>query len=289
MSARSGRRGSGPGLPAGVIQCRTCGVEYDESARGDLCPICADERQYVPEDGVQRWADPADFSGRIELTDLEPGLVGLDVHPGSGSEIGIGQQAKLIVTPHGTVMVDVPAAITAEAVSAVRELGPLRAIIPSHPHMFGLQSVWSQALDGAEVWVALADQQWLGRRPTSLRVWSGAEQVLPGVRATQPGGHFPGSAVVHWSGADGAGVLLSGGTIAANPDGRTVAFMRSYPNRIPLSAAVVERIAAHVASPPFTRLYDNFTGVIRDGASEAAAASARRHAAWVRGDFDHLT
>lgn len=218
-----------------------------------------------------------------------PDLVGLDVLPEPGSEVGIGQRATLIVTPHGTVMVEVPAAITAEAVRAVRTLGPVRAIIPSHPHMFGLQSVWSEALGDADVWVARADEHWLGRRPRRLRIWSGTREILPGVRATQPGGHFPGSAVVHWSGADGAGVLLAGDTIAANPDRRTVAFMRSYPNRIPLSAAVVERIAAHVAAPPFARLYDNFGGTIPAGASEAVAASARRHAAWVRGDFDHLT
>lgn len=34
-------------------------------------------------------------------------------------------------------------AIMEDGVRAARTLGPLRDIIPSHPHMFGLQSAWS--------------------------------------------------------------------------------------------------------------------------------------------------
>jgi len=41
-------------------------------------------------------------------------------------------------------------------------------------------------------------------------------------------------------------VLLSGDTVAATPDERWVSFMRSYPNKIPLSAAVVS--AGYVAT-----------------------------------------
>ena len=267
-----------------VRQCATCGVERDAAALPEVCPICADERQYVDPQG-QDWTDPAAFAGGIELVDSEPELWRLDVADG----VGIGQQAKLIVTPVGSVMVDVPAAITDESVAAVRALGPVRAIIPSHPHMFGVQSLWSQALDGAPVYVAAADAAWLGHRPAALRLWEGTVEPVPGVVASQPGGHFPGSAVVHWAGADGAGVLLCGDTIMVNPDRRTVSFLRSYPNRLPLSAAVVERIAAHVDRYEFDRVYSNFAlRIDRDGKA-AVRASARRHAAWVRGEFDHLT
>lgn len=268
----------------GVSQCATCGVERDSEDLPAVCPICADERQYVPADG-QRWTDPAAFSGRIEVTEREPGLWSLDVVDG----VGIGQQAKVIVTDAGTVMVDVPAAITEEAVAAVRSLGPLRAIIPSHPHMFGVQSLWARALDDAPVYVPAADAEWLGHRPESLRLWDGTIEPVPGVTASQPGGHFPGSCVVHWSGADRAGVLLCGDTIMVNPDRTTVSFLRSYPNRLPLSAAVVERIAAHVGRYEFDRVYSNFALSIDHDGKARVMASARRHAGWVRGEFDHLT
>lgn len=267
-----------------LFQCATCGVERDSAGLPELCPICVDERQYVSPGG-QRWVRPDDVDADIELTELEPGLWGLKV---SGA-VGIGQLAKVLVTDAGTVMVDVPGAITAEAVAAVRALGPMRGIIPSHPHMFGLQSLWSQALGDAPVFVSAADADWLGHRPAALQLWEDTIEPVPGVIASQPGGHFPGSSVVHWAGGDGTGVLLCSDTIMVNPDRRTVSFLRSYPNRLPLSAAVVERIAAHVDRYDFDRVYSNFDLRIESDGKTAVAASARRHAAWVRGEYDHLT
>jgi hypothetical protein len=44
-------------------------------------------------------------------------------------------------------------------------------------------------------------------------------EVLPGVALSQPGGHFPGSAIVHWApGAEGRGDF----TIAIDRDAREV-------------------------------------------------------------------
>lgn len=268
-----------------IAQCALCGVERDGSSLPDLCPVCADERQYPPADGVQRWVDPAAFTGRIDVVEREPGLWGLNVSDG----VGIGQQAKVVVTDAGTVMFDAPAAITADAVDAVRALGPLRAIIPSHPHMFGLQSLWSSALDDVPVCVSAADKEWLGFRPEALQLWDGVLEPVPGVVASQPGGHFPGSSVVHLAGADGAGTLLSSDTIFVNPDRRTASFMRSFPNRLPLSPAVVERIVAHVDRYAYERLYGNFDARIPADAKARVQESARRHIAWASGAHDDLT
>ncbi|PWH06238.1 hydrolase [Brachybacterium endophyticum] len=272
-------------LPDDVVQCATCGVEYDARRLPGACPICADERQYLPADGVQRWTRPLEHDEDIEVVELEEGLHALRCADG----VGIGQEAKVLVVDAGAVMVDVPAAITEEAVQAVRALGPVRAIIPSHPHMFGLQSLWSRALGDVPVWIAREDAAWLGRTPENLRLWEGTQEVLPRVVAAQLGGHFPGSAVVHGEGADGAGVLLTGDTIAPNPDGRTVAFMRSYPNRIPLSGPVALRVAEGAAAFGFERLYGNFAGAILVDARASVLASAARHAAWASGEHDDLT
>ena len=57
-----------------ISQCRTCGVERNLESLPDVCPICADERQYLAPDGVQHWVDPADFPGGVDLVQLEPGL-----------------------------------------------------------------------------------------------------------------------------------------------------------------------------------------------------------------------
>ncbi|WP_426310265.1 MBL fold metallo-hydrolase [Cellulosimicrobium sp. E-16] len=266
--------------------CRTCAVEHAE--RPGVCAICADERQWVPASG-QAWTTLAELAAageRLVLEELEPDLFGLTSEP----SVGIGQQAKIVRTPAGNLLWDPPGYVDDDAVARVRALGPVVAIAASHPHMFGVQVAWSRALGGVPVLVAEADAHWVARPDPVIETWTGEREVLPGVVLSQPGGHFPGSAVVHWAaGAEGRGVLLSGDTIFANPDRTSVSFMRSYPNRIPLSAAVVLRVAERVARRPFERLYNNFEGVIPADARGVVLRSAERHAAWVRGDFDHLT
>jgi hypothetical protein len=172
----------------------------------------------------------------------------------------------------------------------VRELGTVTAIAASHPHMFGVQVEWSKALGGVDVLVSEADVDWVQRPDPAIRTWSGRHQVAPGLTLHQVGGHFPGSSFVHWTaGAGGKGVLLVSDTIHANPDRATVTFLRSYPNRIPLSPTVVDRVTAAVTQLPFDRLYDNFGRTIDAEAAAAVSRSAERYSRWVRGDFDQLT
>ena len=271
--------------------CATCGVERAGDLP-DFCPICDDHRQYLLVDAetgceIQRWTDlgaQRAAGHRIEVVELEPGLWGL-----TSDGVGIGQQAKLVQTSSGNVLVDVPPFIDEESVRRVRELGGISAIIATHPHMYGAQVSWSKALDDAPVFVSAADRVWLGRRAPQIVVWSGQRELIPGVVASQPGGHFPGSVVVRFTGADGLGVLLTGDTIAVVARHHTVSFMRSYPNRLPLSAAVVRRVADHVLVYEFDRLYDNFTGVVAKDARQVVTDSAELYIGWVSGKFDHLT
>lgn len=123
-----------------------------------------------------------------------------------------------------------------------------------------------------------------------IRSWSGTQDVLPGVQLVQCGGHFPGSAVAYWAqGCSRQGVLLTGDTIADVAAAGWVTFLRSYPNRIPLSPAVVERIVARLGPYDYERLYSlNGSGPDRD-AKQAIRRSADRHIGWVRGDFDSDT
>ena len=266
--------------------CATCGVEHAHNV--GFCAICADERQWVPAAG-QQWTTLSDLQEagcHAELSELEPDLFGIQSSP----TVGIGQQAKLLSTPAGTVLWD-PIGFVDDAIAdRVLRLGPVRAIVASHPHMFGVQVEWSRALGGAPVLVAEADLAWVARPDPVIEPWSAEVLLLPGVRLVQVGGHFPGSAVIHWeAGANGRGVLLSGDTVFANPDRRSVSFMRSYPNRLPLSGPVVERIARTLERFDFDRLYANFDTVIDRDALAVVRRSADRHRGWVRGDFDELT
>jgi hypothetical protein len=266
--------------------CATCAVEHAEKI--DVCRICADDRQWVPADG-QQWTTLDEMSAAgcgTEVVELEPDLYGVTSTP----KVGIGQQAKLVRTPSGNLLWDPTGYLDDDAVARVRELGDVVAIAASHPHMFGVQVEWSRALGGVPVLVAEADMGWVARPDPAIRAWSGLEEVAPGLALVQVGGHFPGSAVAHWAaGSGGRGSLLAGDTISANPDRESVTFMRSYPNRIPLSAAVVERVTADVERFEFDRLYSNFGNAVIGDAKAITRRSADRYIGWVRGDFDHLT
>jgi glyoxylase-like metal-dependent hydrolase (beta-lactamase superfamily II) len=193
-------------------------------------------------------------------------------------------------TPAGNLLWDPVGYLDDEAVNRLRELGGATAIAASHPHMFGVQVEWSRALGDVPVLVAEADVEWVQRPDPAIKTWSGQYEVAPGLELYQVGGHFPGSSVVHWAaGAGGKGVVLVSDTIHANPDRTTVTFLRSYPNRIPLSPAVVQRITRAVTQLSFDRLYDNFGRPIEEGAATAVSRSADRYSGWVRGDFDQLT
>ncbi len=276
-----------PHAAADHVVCATCAVEYGTVPDSDRCLICSDERQWVPRSG-QAWTTVGELAAAGHTTvveELEPGLVGIGTEPA----VGIGQTGKLVLTEAGNVLFDVPPLIDEAAVTAIDALGGVAAVVASHPHMYGVQSLYSQAFGDAPILVARADEEFLPLRTLAVQVWDTTHEVVPGVHLEQIGGHFPGSTVGLFTAADGCGVLLAGDAIFPGPDGRTVSFLRSYPNRIPLSAAVVRRIADQVARLDFDRLYNNFRGVVPECAGEVVQTSAQRYIEWVSGTYDHLT
>jgi glyoxylase-like metal-dependent hydrolase (beta-lactamase superfamily II) len=269
--------------------CTACAVEYPAGEHPPAsCPICEDERQYVPPEG-QRWTSLQRLQRdgeRVVVTELEPDLYGLRSEP----KLGIGQQAMLLRTPEGNLLWDPTGYVDEAAATAVQDLGGVAVIATSHPHMFGAQTSWSRMLGDPPVLVNAADRAWVQREEPCLRSWEGEVEVLPGVTLRTIGGHFPGSAVVHWDrGVVHGAVVLSGDTVFPGPSQRWVTFQRSFPNDIPLSAAVVRRIADRVCDRPFDRMYGNLGNVIPVDAREAVLRSADRYIGWVSGAFDHLT
>ena len=269
--------------------CATCAVETADLPRPpDACDICEDERQWVPASG-QRWTTLAELRAagtQIIVEEVETNLWGLRAAP----EVGIGQQTMVVRVPEGVLLFDCVGYVDDAALDLVRSLGPTLAVAASHPHMYGVQTEWARALGGVPVLVAAADRDWVRRRDTLVELYEDRRDVAPGLTLHRVGGHFRGQAVVEWTaGADGRGVLLAGDAVFPNPDRRSVSFMRSYPNRIPLSGNVVQRIAVQLEGLHFDRLYNNFGAVVPTDARAVLRHSADRHAAWTRGDFDHLT
>jgi hypothetical protein len=270
-------------MPAWI--CATCANQTAEAPEPPrVCRICSDERQYIGRGG-QRWTTLEELrrSGhRSDIREVEPGLLGIGVQPA----FGIGQRALLVATDAGQVLWDPPGFIDEAAIGAVRGRGPLLAVTASHPHFYGVAVEWARAFPEAEVLLPAADAHWLMRPDPAVRHWTESIEVAPGVRLVQCGGHFAGSAVLHWEGgAEGRGVLLTGDTLPVVADRRYVSFMRSYPNYVPLPAPAVRRIVDRVSPLTFDRIYDGWwNSVLETDAHAAVLRSADRYAHWVSGD-----
>src|SRR5260221_11170929 len=81
--------------------CCACGTSYpDTSEPPPRCPICEDERQFVPPRG-QVWTTPDKLAGGHvnAWRQLEEDLFEIHTHP----QFVIGQGALLLLTPRGKV------------------------------------------------------------------------------------------------------------------------------------------------------------------------------------------
>lgn len=264
--------------------CTTCGTSYPEAKEPPKgCPICEDERQFVPRSG-QGWTTPARLADRHANAWrlLEAGLFEIHTAP----TFGIGQRALLLRTPHGNFLWDCVTLFDDATEALVRALGGLAAIAISHPHYYSCMQDWARAFD-CPIHLHEADAEWVMRADSSIRHWQGETLVLtPGVTLLRLGGHFPGGTVLHW--ADAAhrrGALLSGDIVQVAADLDRVSFLWSYPNMMPLSAASVRRIADTLKPWPFDRIYGAFPGrqVMRAGA-EAVQRSAARYVELLAGE-----
>lgn len=271
-------------MPAWI--CATCGNHYpDTDVPPAVCVICEDERQWVPPEG-QRWTTLKKLAAngtRSVIREIEPGLLGIGAKP----QVAIGQRALLVQTPEGNLLWDLPGFIDEQAIQAVADAGGLRYVTASHPHFYGAMVEWSHAF-GAEILLPEADAGWFTRPEPGLpvRTWSGTLEVLPGVTLIQCGGHFAGSAVVHWAqGAAGAGALFSGDTICVTPGEDRVTFISSAPNRLPLAEREVRRVAGAVRPYAYDRIYGGWwSPTLWRHAKRIVERSAERYIQWLRGE-----
>jgi hypothetical protein len=264
-------------MPAFI--CTTCGTQYPPSdAPPARCPICEDERQFVPPTG-QGWTTQEKLAiGHVNgWHQYEPGIIGIATQP----RFAIGQRAILLRTANGNVLWDCISMLDAATVSLIKALGGVQAMAISHPHFYTTMNEWSEAF-GVPVHVHADDQEWVMRRGPGIKPWSGETLKLFGdVTLIRGGGHFTGSSMLHWAGgAGGRGVVCCADTSYVAADRRHVTFMRSYPNLVPLPARAVQKIAAALAPFEFDMMFGNFfDSVIESGAKQAFQKSVDRYLA----------
>jgi hypothetical protein len=258
--------------------CATCGVQYAELlVPPEHCLICEDERQYVGWEG-QRWTTLKELqSTHKNRLDVEgPELISLVTEP----KFAIGQRALHVRTPDGNVLWDCITLIDDRSVAAIQALGGVSAIAISHPHYYASMIEWSRALGDVPIYLHAADGEWVMRPHPAVVFWHGESHTLaPGLTLVRLGGHFAGGTVLHWAGgAGGKGALLSGDIIQVGLDRRSVSFMYSYPNYIPVNAGTVRRIVQALEPYPFDQIYGAWFGqnIMRD-AKPALRYSADRY------------
>jgi hypothetical protein len=239
------------------------------------CPICEDDRQYVRWTG-QEWTTLEDLRRDHEneiREDLE--LTGIGTTPA----FAIGQRALLVRSPGGNVLWDCITVLDVATVDAIRSLGGIRAIAISHPHYYSSMVEWAHAFD-APVLIHDADRRWVMRPDKCIEHWDGDTRTLwDGMTLIRAGGHFDGGTVLHWpAGGGGRGALLTSDILQVAQDRRWLSFMYSFPNYVPLSASMVDRIVAAVNPFDFDRIYGAWWDRnMEAGAKEAVHRSAERY------------
>jgi hypothetical protein len=276
--------GAGPDEGAGgktPYLCVTCGSQFAETAKPpEQCPICDDERQYVPPEG-QQWTTMEAYrkTHRVIIKPEEPGLFSVNAEP----KAGIGQRAFLIQTAEGNVLWDCIPPLDPPTVARIKELGGIAEIAISHPHYYTSMVEWSRAFGDAPIHIHEAERPWVMRPDPAVRFWSGESKPLRGgLTLVRTGGHFTGYQVLHWpAGAGGLGVLMAGDQPQVCMDPTQVSFMYSYPNYIPLDGPTIRHVMSCLEPLRYDRLYGAFfvrgTGIIPTGAQAVVARSAGRY------------
>src|SRR6201985_1221228 len=257
--------------------CTACGTQYPPSeAPPDACPVCVDERQFVPASG-QSWTTLEGLrkTHSNKFRELAPGLMTIKTTPA----FGINQRAILARTPAGNVLWDCIALIDDATIDLIKGLGGVTSIAISHPHYYTTMVEWSRALGGVPIHLHAADREWVMRPDKAVQFWEGdTKSIGPGLTLIRLGGHFAGGTVLHWADWDGGrGVVLSGDVLQVVPSGH-VSFMWSYPNLIPLSAAKVRGIAEILEPFAFDAVYGAFSGrnqIDKNGKQVVATSVAR--------------
>lgn len=252
--------------------CKTCGTQFPAAAEPPAeCPICGDERQYVPEVG-QQWVtyDEVRASHRADIREEQPQLTGIGLEP----QFGIGQRALLLESPSGNVLWDcVP--LLDDTATFVEDRGGLRAIAISHPHYYTTMVEWAHRFK-CPILIHELDREWVQRPDDAIELWAGdIRELWDGLTLLRLGGHFAGGQVLHWPEGD---ALLSGDIVQVLPGNRWVSFMYSYPMLIPLPPREVERIASALEPLDFDRLYGAWWGrVVRENGKNVVRRSAERY------------
>jgi len=255
--------------------CATCGTQYAPGEVPGLCPICSDDRQFVPESG-QAWTSGRQLQQRhsVLIRQLYPQVYEIKIIP----DFAIAQRAFLVLTASGNLLWDCIPLLNEELISFIRSKGGLKAIAFSHPHYYSNMNEWAAAFD-CPVYIHEKDEQWIYNKGPHVSTWEGSAKTLwEGMKIIHTGGHFPGSAVLHIPSLSPGGAMLCGDTLYIARSRQHIAIQYSYPNHIPLPAGIVRDIYEQLLQLPFDTLHGAFDFQnLQGNAREVLEASLQRY------------
>ncbi|MEJ7680840.1 MAG: MBL fold metallo-hydrolase [Segetibacter sp.] len=254
--------------------CTACGIQYEPSeAPPANCAICEDDRQYVNPSG-QSWTTLERINEQHKNI-IE--LVASNVYAiYSTPSFAIGQRAHLVISSGGNILWDCITNLDDSTINLINALGGIKAIAISHPHYFSTIAAWSKAFGHIPVYIHQFDEKWLECIPVNLQLWSEKELSLwDDIKLIKCGGHFPGASVMYTPLNNGS--LFVGDTIQVAPDLKTVSFMYSYPNMIPLPKAEILQIQDAVNAIKYENIYGAFGRYIKSNAMDAMKFSVKRY------------
>ena len=233
--------------------CATCGTRF--SKLPVLCPVCADERQYLPHSG-QAWISYRQLAQdhSIRITPLNDFIFELIVTP----SFAIAQRALLVMTSDGNFLWDCLPFLDEETISFIQSKGGLQGIAISHPHYYGLMAVWAKTFE-CPLHLHSLDNTWVMEETHHLQSWSGSQyRLTEELEMIHTGGHFAGSCIMAIKKEGHAGILLVGDSLQVARSGGFVSIMYSYPNLIPLPHTDVLTIFERVNRLHFDAIYGAF-------------------------------
>lgn len=234
--------------------CVACGTRYKETAPA-TCPVCEDERQYIPMTG-QQWTSYAALaeSKTIRINQRSENLFDFKIMP----VFGIGQKAYLITTAHGNLLWDCIPYLDETTISFINSKGSLKGIAISHPHYYSLMAIWAKTFN-CPVYIHEADKEWIMDDTAHIELWNGTELNLwNDMKIIHTGGHFEGSTVLHAPHLGDNGSLLVGDTLQIAPSLQFISMMYSYPNVIPLPLNSILHIYDRLSSLQYDAMYGAF-------------------------------
>lgn len=178
-------------LPA--FACDNCGFWQRHFERPSFCPMCADARHVMPQDGWRFWTrDEARARFPCHWAELEPGIWRFWNEPCSG----IGASFYLICTPNGNMGFEGCAVLSDEALAQIEQLGGIAVLSASHPHSYGAMWQLQDRFD-PELVLHPGDLSW----SSAVRVtWPFDDRLepLPGLELYLTAGHFDGHTVLYY-------------------------------------------------------------------------------------------